>query len=847
MMEELETSGFEMPAAQTMRRARLRLDVACMLARREESHSAHRLDRYVNFDKSPQTVEILVCVEECVRDLTLSTLEKRLTPLSAMGYQHCGVAHTAYALVHKVFLEAGPKKADVEQWFRSVRSVLTDHSAVESSVAEMTNIIPTYLTSGDPQKAKLVGRLFPQAIRVIGTNHLLDTIMQTVLSSLDFYGNYLSSARALCNFLRPEGHRTALIVSAGGSLTEDPLTTFSANFAKWRWSTLFGVARELTRVRTALCSAWDPRIFQNSKVLKLDELDEAIQNSDFWFWNAAVLLITEFVQSMRGWCQGCKCHGDALQEARQKGIVLRCPAKSRRGPELLVEVGRRRAKLQELRDSLVVEQFGSEQLLHSVRLGLASLEGHLARKFAFVSELPWLLWRVAESREAALECVKSFDEDVAQRGIESCHRVSRLFLEHGGALRSDFEAFANGSLMSERLREELLAYELAPLGETSAAAVHRALTRPPLVGPRAKRAWWACSTRLAQNLEMYDRTCALRGPAHFAHLWQNYKAVLRKPTQFMRRRPLKVPLRDFFDRVYLLGRHSLVDFSWLASSAWSPDGAIRDKAHPCDGLATKREFLSLALQDHCYYSVRYPVGDFSAQETTLEHLVFRVLDKNISRSRVLGSDDRAFVCPMLVQTLVVLKDPAEEDEPSELHVLSEGEVDVVDVLNVTLWEHVWRSLREWSVGVVGALPDLGNRAVRLSNPVHPREKFSDMWNDPYPALLLLRALKAEQWTIVQRPKPHAIDSPKEFSLRKAVSRKNYLRCLLQQRQLAKRGVDCLPHNQSEAYYQVLLASAEPSTVPWGRKASEYKGMLTGHTPGALLDPDEGGITPEGVL
>jgi hypothetical protein len=248
----LDSSVLQLPEKSTLVRARARLDVVCMLANREMS--SQRLDsviRHINFDKSPQRVEVLAFCEEMFGMHGAGPLESRYLPLSAMGYNACAIPHTVWAIVHKVWLEYGPTATTVRAWFASVRSVLTDHHSVESVIVDQEDVVDEFIAMAPGSADREFVYWFPNAIRIIGVNHTLDNVLKLVICSIPFYAAFQERAKALCRFLRNDSYRLVLQALEDGS-SRSVFTCFSANFAKWRWGTLASVCSELIRVEQDL-------------------------------------------------------------------------------------------------------------------------------------------------------------------------------------------------------------------------------------------------------------------------------------------------------------------------------------------------------------------------------------------------------------------------------------------------------------------------------------------------------------------------------------------------------------------------------------------------------------------
>ena len=149
-------------------------------------------------------------------------------------------------------------------------------------------------------------------------------------------------------------------------------------------------------MRTGLVAHWQPALFKTAKEENLDLVDSSINSTDLWNMNAVIRCVTSEIENFRGWRQGCARHPHECQESRRHESTFRCPAKSRRGPELWAELGRRAAQWRQRADAASPTDFGTEDLVSSLREGLAAVAGQCRRKLGYCLELPWSLWRVRE-------------------------------------------------------------------------------------------------------------------------------------------------------------------------------------------------------------------------------------------------------------------------------------------------------------------------------------------------------------------------------------------------------------------------------------------------------------------
>ena len=182
--------------------------------------------------------------------------------------------------------------------------MITDHSSVESEVAEQKDLVDAYFGK-DTCNPLDIGEntfLFPRALRIIGVNDTLDTVLKYAVNAFSLFPAYQEKAKALCRFLRNAGYRQVLLLHVPA---KSPLHHFGASFAKWRWGTLAKVTRELESVRQELVAIWDAKAFKGAQDVNLKLVDEAIRDAFFWHQNKAVDFTTSRLDAFRGWCLVC--------------------------------------------------------------------------------------------------------------------------------------------------------------------------------------------------------------------------------------------------------------------------------------------------------------------------------------------------------------------------------------------------------------------------------------------------------------------------------------------------------------------------------------------------------------
>ena len=198
--EAVADGSFQFPSRWTLERARIKLDMASMLARPMQLGMPQRRARALYFDASSVSgVEIMVCVEETIVNMDVSRAQERLMPLSALGHGHMGVIDKTMRICKAIFLEAGPSKATVRTYLNEVRILGSDDGA-EHYIAASADVMGFFLDGNmDPNPEELdniAGQyLFPLGMRTLPWNHIWANIVKRVLLNMFFFPNFLAQLR----------------------------------------------------------------------------------------------------------------------------------------------------------------------------------------------------------------------------------------------------------------------------------------------------------------------------------------------------------------------------------------------------------------------------------------------------------------------------------------------------------------------------------------------------------------------------------------------------------------------------------------------------------------------------
>ena len=207
------------PTGPTLRRARVRLDMACMLSSRERFLKEPYTFRCVDCDASPQRLEVFASVERLVPrgplahldlqrwPLALPGVESRRLPLTSLGHKKQGLPDKMQALVHQTWLDYGGSAARVRDANARVRQVLTD-MGTEIAIADSKDVVAECLQQDDVSKSS--GWLYPYALQVPGPQHILDGVLKDCIGDVSWWKSWEASATFVCQWLHLQPRRQAL-------------------------------------------------------------------------------------------------------------------------------------------------------------------------------------------------------------------------------------------------------------------------------------------------------------------------------------------------------------------------------------------------------------------------------------------------------------------------------------------------------------------------------------------------------------------------------------------------------------------------------------------------------------
>ena len=417
---KLEGSGKRAPSKWTMRRARVRLDVAAMLHHREWSKT-RLLFRYISVDASPQlqmSHEVFVGVERIVERSALQNKSKasvsadsirmRKLPLATLGQGKQALEDKVAAHVHQTWCDYGPSRADVRTACASVRQVLTDMGA-EFGIANYPDVIDECIklqrdeaSGGDGVSSHEF--LFPYALQVPGLLHLLDWVVRQTIEDLPWWPAWQSKAKKILQYAHGQNHRDLLkkLIGQCAAHSEaeremsDSLKAQPGRFAKWRWKTLKQAAVDLVRIEQALrfVAAHSDDFSKDLHMRNKTEaaaLHMACADPLLWDQASAIAYIVRWPMALMSWIQGCDCH----QEELKAGKAVDCIWKGCRAKLLWAAIQQTLGHIQEDRQKLKSGDFGQVDHRGLVR-ALTKCMASVSMKFNWVNELPYLVWQASD-------------------------------------------------------------------------------------------------------------------------------------------------------------------------------------------------------------------------------------------------------------------------------------------------------------------------------------------------------------------------------------------------------------------------------------------------------------------
>ena len=877
----LAAHGHVVPGRTALTRSRARLDIACMLEWRERYAEMGPSFRYISVDASPRPngLEAFVQVERVILAADIfrdghPDVQQRVMPLVVLGHGRCGLADKVQAAQHQTWLEYGPSVERVRQANLDVRQVLTD-MGTEVGIADFGDTTEECFGSGQPVGAVEACHprwLYPLALYIPGPQHIINVVLKDAVESLPWWPAWSSSAKSVCQWLSNAAHRLWLQarlerIHDGHPEVSDMKKSLDLSlerFAHWRWDTLQRATRSLLRVEKVVRLLMQD-ILSPSELGTRDEgvaksVLVAIQDSTFWSRARGLNFVLRPLHDLAAWIRGCDCHEEEL---KAKKVVI-CKWKGCRAASISDRLMAATRDILEIRESAGTDGVpGLDTPAETIQTMTAML-GIFELKFEWAHGPPYSIWKVAASPAQASQFLKDFDEAI-QEGRQP-NRVSCHFCSKGSSLRAAMEQHAAGEGISDKLRQELMAYQLCALDDSWVEGSHRDITSFEANRRNAKWPYLGASMRMKQNLSLWD-TAVNQG--RMVTFFRKHKAIghprgRTRPNRGVTNQKSKSKKQVISD-VYRLGTAALVN--WAARfegvHCQSPLSSLDSPPTLKAMTKLKKEYLELAIKDTCsLYSL--PLVNLEGEEAARnaesmsdalaildresagKQILFSVLGIRARRAKAIRSTKQQqriarMCCPVTIQEYsLATRAAASCDVANGSLVYPSCSPRVVDLIFFAGWA-TWRSgLRRWSeCGSADGQPG----CLVLGNPSLVHETA---WNfreaSQVPLVVLLDHLVNLGWQN-GKLKEHTKDSQKVMAAPKSsnLSVKPYLQCLACLEDILSDAFPALVTGQPPTYYSCVLAVANPERILLDQPAAYYAKLW--QAAGKSLG-EEGTLAPE---
>ena len=187
LMCDMVARDFRIPSRFTHCRALVKPDAASVLETRDQNSSmVHlRVSRGLNPDCSPQGLEAVVCKEFVLCGKDTRTAKSNKLPLSTLAHRFASLIDRSMAIVHLIFLVAGPTEHGMRLYCHQTKYVLGDLGH-DIHCGDAIDMVTPYLKGpSDDNLEKVKGTfLFPLAMKIPGPSHILDAVLYLALTRL---------------------------------------------------------------------------------------------------------------------------------------------------------------------------------------------------------------------------------------------------------------------------------------------------------------------------------------------------------------------------------------------------------------------------------------------------------------------------------------------------------------------------------------------------------------------------------------------------------------------------------------------------------------------------------------
>ena len=550
---------------ETLRRARVRADLAAMLLFRETYPLLQNPCFYVWTDSSPQWKGLEYCASTFELHQDGQPPKRRLLPCISLTRGRTSALHKTLALLWQITLVTGPSQ--VQNFCSCVRAIVTDMGSERKIPRMPISVLQGFLKHvGSDVLVRLDSPwVFPKALHVPGWKHAVDLLLRKGLWQLSFFPDFLKRVKAIVSFLRDDMPRVRADLDDRGFFGLAALMGSARlpHFANWRWATLDDCLQAMSLFVQSWAAAFDPDIFKSSRdTTKLTLVTQALSSHDFHAQLKTVRWYTGVMTDLLKWGGGCRCHSKAhTQEERDS-----CPFKGK----LLAEayphsMAHLRAALEEVSKWNASDAGGDAQLLRQLQACVRSTWLLAQEKFRHYDELPYLLARLHEPG-IAKRCLEQW----AEARPDQHDPVTVEFLGADSPLRAAVLALEdNGANMSADLRRAWETMRLVPIDDTAGEGPHASMRHTQLKARAATWAWQASTDRLRQNLADIEDLLPQAAPRmDFQWLWDHAGSIpqVRKGRRWAR--AMRLGRAALEKRVYTADQFR--NFAWEGLPRYDP-------------------------------------------------------------------------------------------------------------------------------------------------------------------------------------------------------------------------------------------------------------------------------------
>jgi hypothetical protein len=189
--------------AETLRLARVRIDLVAMLVFRLFFATLTFVNVYLYADTSPQWrgTELMAASFDMTAN-EITGIQHRLFPLVIIGRSMLSAVGKCITLLWQIFLMVGPNFYRMRAFLLAVRSITTDLGTERLLAKQPDILIPFFkwIKGYVPKGSKPGLFLFPRALVAVGWNHLVDGLVNRGLCSLPWFPCVLDSIKAINRF-----------------------------------------------------------------------------------------------------------------------------------------------------------------------------------------------------------------------------------------------------------------------------------------------------------------------------------------------------------------------------------------------------------------------------------------------------------------------------------------------------------------------------------------------------------------------------------------------------------------------------------------------------------------------